>query len=68
MPLNVNLLQDLSDAEAQQSMNAVNKMLTTAEESGLQIEVVTTALKELKTDPDISIVDACAVALNEWIK
>ena len=51
-----------------QIMKSVRIALEDAKEYGLEVEVITWALKYLKEDPTISIDQAISYGYYEWIK
>jgi tRNA A-37 threonylcarbamoyl transferase component Bud32 len=49
-------------------MAAIGQYLNTAIDEGVDVEVVTWALKAMKDDPELSISDAMAIGYSEWVK
>jgi hypothetical protein len=51
-----------------EEMNVIKSYLSAAEEYGLEIEVITWALKAMKDDPSMSISYAMECGFYEWVK
>lgn len=51
-----------------QDMRSVDFYLREAREWGLEVEIVSYALKYMKEDPSICIIEALSLASAEWIK
>jgi hypothetical protein len=49
-------------------LEIVDYYLHLAEETGLQVEFVTFALKYMKEDPGMTIKEACKRSFEEWVK
>lgn len=46
----------------------INQMLKEAKDWGLEIETIMFALKAIKENPDLSVVEAITIGYNEFIK
>ncbi len=51
----------------EQDMHSVDFYLREARDYGVEVEVVSYALKYVKQDPTIGIVEALSLASEEWI-
>lgn len=60
-------IQD-SDIEFMRTVKVVDEALISAEKHGLVTEVVVFALKHMKENPSMSIVEAIDEAYYEWVK
>ena len=49
-------------------MEAIDKMLDTAIEFGLEVEVIYYSLKYMKENPSLSIIEAIVMAYEDWVK
>ena len=55
------------NSEIIEELQIVDNLLLNAAEYGLQSEVVTWALQNMKENPDLSIGDAMEISYSEWI-
>ena len=53
---------------AQTDMKVIEILLDEAMESGMEIEVIYSALKTIKEDPEITPAQAMQFGCDEWIK
>lgn len=51
-----------------EQMEAIDKMLDSAIEFGMEVEVIFSALKYMKENPSVSPVEAFALGVSEWVK
>ena len=49
-------------------MAAIGQYLNTAIDLGVDVEVVTWALKAMKDNPELRISDAMTIGYSEWVK
>ena len=54
--------------DVDEEMEAVGVCLTEAAKYHLETEVVCWALKALKDNPNLTIIEAINIGLNEWVK
>ena len=58
----------MDDNKITNEMENISKLLKNASEYGLEVEVVTWALKAQKTDSTLSIDEAMSIGYSEWVK
>ena len=51
-----------------EQMEAIDQMLDSAIEFGLEVEVIYWALKYMKEDPTVTPAEAFALGVAEWLK
>jgi len=51
-----------------EQLDAIDQMLDSAIEFGLEVEVIFWALKYIKENPDASPAEASALGIAEWVK
>ena len=51
-----------------EELNQVNTLLKTAQKHGLEAECVVFALRYMKIDPELTVVQAMSYGFNEWVK
>lgn len=51
-----------------EEMELIDKMLDTAIEYGLEVEVIYWALNYMKQDPTVTPAQAFALGISEWVK
>jgi len=56
------------NSEIIEELQTVNNLLLKASEHGMQSEVVTWALQNMKENPTLSIGDAMEIGYSEWIR
>ena len=56
------------NGEIIEELQTVKNLLLKASEYGMQPEVVTWALQNMKENPNLSIGDAMEIGYSEWIK
>ena len=56
------------NARQEKEADAISRMILKGAEHGLMHDVILSAMKALKNDPDISIEQACTEGIDEWIK
>lgn len=67
--LNVNKAKELvGESDINITMTAIFNALSDAKEYGLQTEVVWSALKSMKENPNLTIEEAITNGFSEWIK
>jgi hypothetical protein len=52
----------------EEQMDAVKIAIDGASEYGLEVEVITWALKALKKNPELNISEAVSIGFYEWVK
>jgi hypothetical protein len=52
----------------EKQLEAIGKMLDTALEYGLELEVIYFALTTMKKNPELSPAEAFALGVTEWVK
>lgn len=58
--------ENIEDREMQATRDFLDKWLSIAEESGVHIDVIISAMEVLKRNPSLSIIDAIKIGLEEW--
>lgn len=61
-----NEAKDIPESDPNEEMESIRDVLSACEESGLILEVLQTAFKDIQTDPSTSIQRALYNALYEW--
>lgn len=52
----------------EEQMEAIDKMLDSAIEFGMEVEAIFSALKYMKENPSVSPAEAFALGVAEWVK